>query len=64
MFGLRWPELLLIFAVVLLIFGATRLPELGKAMGGAIRGFKKSVSPEEEAEKSKEPGKLGGKRDA
>jgi len=49
MFGLRWPELLLIFAVVLLLFGASRLPEVGKALGGALRGFKKSVSGEDES---------------
>jgi sec-independent protein translocase protein TatA len=65
MFGLRWPELLLIFAVVVLIFGASRLPELGKAMGGALRGFKKSVSGEEEtAEGEKAQEKLSEKRDA
>jgi sec-independent protein translocase protein TatA len=67
MFGLRWPELLLIFAVVLLVFGASRLPELGKAMGGALRGFKKSVSERDEDEgkvAAKAGGKLDEKRDA
>ncbi len=47
MFGLRWPELLLIFAVVVLLFGASRLPELGKALGTTLRGFKKSVSEDD-----------------
>lgn len=43
MFGLRLPELLLIAAVLLLLFGATRLPALGAGLGGAIRGFKRSL---------------------
>ncbi len=65
MFGLRWPELLLIFAVVLLVFGASRLPELGKAMGGALRGFKKSVTAADDEEaKVKAGAKLDEKRDA
>jgi sec-independent protein translocase protein TatA len=34
------PELILIFAIVALIFGANRLPELGRGLGTAIRGFK------------------------
>lgn len=34
------PELLIIFAILLLIFGANRLSGLGKGMGQAIRGFK------------------------
>jgi sec-independent protein translocase protein TatA len=34
------PELLLILAIVVLVFGANRLPELGRGLGKAIRGFK------------------------
>jgi sec-independent protein translocase protein TatA len=34
------PELLLIVAILLLVFGANRLPELGRGIGKAIRGFK------------------------
>lgn len=34
------PELLVILAIVVLIFGANRLPELGRGLGKAIRGFK------------------------
>lgn len=49
MFGLRWPELLLIFAVVVLLFGASRLPELGKSIGASLRGFKKSMTEDEQA---------------
>jgi len=34
------PELLVILAIIVLIFGGSRLPELGKGLGKAIRGFK------------------------
>jgi sec-independent protein translocase protein TatA len=39
--GLKPMELLLIFAVLLLLFGGTRLPQLGAALGQSIRNFKK-----------------------
>lgn len=42
-FGLGFGELLIIFAVLLLVFGAKRLPELGGALGRGIREFKSSV---------------------
>ena len=41
MFGLGPAELIIIAIIVLLIFGAKRLPEIGKGMGGAIKEFKK-----------------------
>ena len=41
MFGLGPTELIIIGIIVLLIFGAKRLPEIGKGMGGAIKEFKK-----------------------
>ena len=44
MFGIGLPELLIIFLVCLLLFGANRLPEIGAGMGKAIRGFKDSLS--------------------
>ena len=47
-------ELLIILLIVLLLFGATRLPKLGKSMGEAIRGFRKSVKNEEDEDKDKE----------
>ena len=43
MFGLGMPELLVILVLVLLIFGAGKLPEIGAGLGKAIRGFKKGV---------------------
>ena len=40
--GLGMQELLIIFAIVLLLFGGKKLPELGKGLGKAIRGFKEA----------------------
>ncbi len=48
MMGLKWTEILLIMAVLLLLFGATRLPQLGSSLGSAIRNFKKGFGGEEE----------------
>ncbi len=50
MFGIGLPELLLIFGVLLLLFGAKKLPEIGKGLGEGIRSFKSSISGEEEKE--------------
>ncbi|MGB0909055.1 MAG: twin-arginine translocase TatA/TatE family subunit [Nitrospirales bacterium] len=38
-----WMELLLILIIVLIIFGAGKIPQLGEGLGKAIKGFKKSV---------------------
>ena len=43
MFGIGLPELLVIFLVCLLLFGANRLPEIGKSLGDGIREFKKAL---------------------
>lgn len=44
MFGsLGFTELILILVIVLIIFGAGKLPQLGEGIGKAIKGFKKSV---------------------
>lgn len=42
--GLKGTEILLILVVLLLLFGATRLPQLGQSLGSAIRNFKKGFS--------------------
>ncbi len=45
MFGsLGLPELLIIFLIVLVLFGANKLPQLGKGLGSAIRNFKDGMS--------------------
>ncbi|MGC8842718.1 MAG: twin-arginine translocase TatA/TatE family subunit [bacterium] len=51
------PELLFIFLLIILLFGAKRLPELGKAIGQGLREFKKALSSaaeEEDKEEKKE----------
>jgi sec-independent protein translocase protein TatA len=44
MFGLGLPELLVILVIILLIFGANRLGDVGSGLGKAIRGFKDSMA--------------------
>src|SRR6185312_12907701 len=44
MFRFGFWELLILVFVVLLIFGPKRLPQMGRSMGGAIRGFKDSIT--------------------
>jgi sec-independent protein translocase protein TatA len=53
MFGLGFPEMVLIFVIIVLIFGTSRLPELGRGIGEGIRNFKKSIKDEPEEEKKK-----------
>ena len=49
--GLLQPmHLLLIFGIALLVFGPKKLPELGKGLGEAIRGFKASLTEAEHAQ--------------
>jgi sec-independent protein translocase protein TatA len=44
MFGdIGLPELLVIFVIVLVLFGPGKLPDVGKAIGEALRGFKKTL---------------------
>jgi sec-independent protein translocase protein TatA len=42
--GFHWPELIIITAVALLIFGPKRLPEIGSAIGKTYHEFKKSLN--------------------
>jgi len=51
MFNLGFPEMLLIFVIIVLIFGTSRLPELGRGIGEGIRNFKKSIKESNEEEK-------------
>lgn len=48
MFGIGAPELLIIMVIVLVIFGAGKLPQIGSALGKGIQNFKKSVSGSDE----------------
>ncbi len=58
MFGLGLPELLIILVIVVIVFGASRLPKVGEGLGKGIRNFKKSLKGDDEAEgdSSKEEG--------
>lgn len=42
MFGIGMPELIIILVIILVIFGAGKLPEIGRGIGEAIRNFRKS----------------------
>lgn len=48
MFGLGATELLIILGIVVLLFGARRLPEIGSGLGKAIKNFKSGVSGKDE----------------
>lgn len=43
MFGIGMPELIVILVIILIIFGAGKLPEIGAGMGKAIRNFKSAT---------------------
>lgn len=62
MFGLGTQELIIILAIVFLIFGAKRLPEIGSGLGKAIKNFKGGIKSIEEGsgEKPKEEAKESG----
>jgi len=49
-FGLGWPEVLLIVLVAVLIFGPKKLPQLGGALGKTLRGFRDELNPDESDE--------------
>ncbi len=61
MFGIGMPELLVILVIILVIFGAGKLPQIGEGIGKGIRNFKKAtkgpdeidVTPETDEEKTK-----------
>ena len=44
MFGLGYQELLLILVIVLILFGAQRLPDLARSLGSSVKEFKKGVN--------------------
>ena len=50
MFGLGIQELVIIFLIVMVLFGAKKLPEIGKGLGKGIREFKRATDRSEEEE--------------
>lgn len=49
--NLGLPEILVILAILILIFGTSRIPELGRGLGEGIRNFKKSLKGTEDEKK-------------
>ncbi|UCD11958.1 MAG: twin-arginine translocase TatA/TatE family subunit [Nitrospinaceae bacterium] len=54
MMGIGFPELMIILVIIMIIFGAGKLPEIGNAFGKSIKNFKQSMK-EAEAESLEEP---------
>ena len=65
MFGIGMPELIIILVIILVIFGAGKLPEIGEGLGRGIRSFKKATSGEDELDVTpdKEEEKLEGDKE-
>ena len=62
--GLGLPEILIIVVVILLIFGARRLPEIGTSMGKGIRTFKTALMGEEEKQEAEKQATANSKADS
>ncbi len=60
MFGLGMPELLVILVIILIIFGAGKLPDIGSALGKGIKNFKKATRESDETDKASESKKTEG----
>jgi sec-independent protein translocase protein TatA len=50
MFGIGMPELIIVLVIVLIVFGAGKLPEIGAGIGNAIKNFKKATNEKTEEE--------------
>lgn len=61
MFGLGVPELMVILVIALVIFGPSKLPQIGSGLGKAIRDFKKGVTDSEDEDANKEAKKEASK---
>lgn len=62
--GLGFSELLLILIIVVVVFGATKLPQLGDGLGRAIKNFKRAVNTNDEIEVKKKDSLESGKTEA
>jgi sec-independent protein translocase protein TatA len=63
MFGLGTTELIVILVLVLVIFGAGKLPEIGGALGKGIRSFRKAASERDEIDITPTQGEKKGEKD-
>ncbi|MDD2316089.1 MAG: twin-arginine translocase TatA/TatE family subunit [Desulfobacterales bacterium] len=63
MFGIGMPELIIILVIILIIFGAGKLPEIGAGIGKGIKNFKKATTEVEEKDKEEKVEKLEDKSD-
>jgi sec-independent protein translocase protein TatA len=61
MFGIGMPELIIILVIILIIFGAGKLPEIGGAIGKGIKNFKKASREPDEIDVTPENKKIGPK---
>jgi sec-independent protein translocase protein TatA len=62
MFGIGMPELLIILVIILIIFGAGKLPEIGGAIGKGIKNFKKASREPEEIDVTPDAKKIDEKK--
>ena len=61
MFGIGMPELIIILVIILIIFGAGKLPEIGGAIGKGIKNFKKASREPDEIDVTPDNKKIGPK---
>ncbi len=55
--GLGWQEILILLLILVLLFGARKLPEIGRGLGDGIRSFKRAIKGEGEDEDEKKSDK-------
>lgn len=52
--NLGWQELLIIFFIIVIIFGASKLPEIGRGLGQSIREFRQAAREAQEAQQAEQ----------